>query len=412
MSMSLNSAISNPKAAGQSNDQQPMAYSQLSRRNLAQQRQHTESNLSRLEAESVSEALPEGFPHKERANFLHALNLDRPIVKSSLAATLLNIACGSIWGVLARKGLIALTSYPGAYLGGLVWANFAACYVMGMAMESELLWLQLLLAADGKLPLFPTKGAIPFYVGITTGFCGLCSSFSSMILEMFNKAANLPPVVAKYPNAGYGVMGAIEVVLTHLGLSLAGYRAGKHASRYLERLNYSLMPRGYYFLELLSSAFGVAAYIVVIVLIALKKGNTWREWTLSCLFAPWGAILRFALSKKLNPIKKDFPLGTYTANFCGSILLTIFNLLIRGRKSKLSSIPIVDHSQACDVLVGLDDGFCGCLTTVSTFIVELCALTMSPSYTYGAVSVMSSFVAMLLILGLYNWTIGLTLPVC
>lgn len=389
----------------------PFAEARLSRRTLSQQRQFTESNLSRLEAESISNALPEGFPNRDKNITLQVLRLEAPIFTSVFVTTLLNIASGSIWGVLARKGLIALTSYPGLYLGGLVWANFVACYVMGMAMESEVIWYKLL--ADEELKaLFSTKSAIPFYVGITTGFCGSCSSFSSLILEMFNKAANLPPSYALYPNAAYGILGALEVLLTHLSLSLAGYRAGKHVIRYIERSKFSILTRTYYLLELLSSAFGASGYIVVIVLIATKSASEWRTWTLSCLFAPWGSLLRYTLSRKLNSIKKDFPVGTYAANFSGSILLAIFNLLIRGKKSKGLFIPIVNNIHGCDVLVGLDDGFCGCLTTVSTFMVELCTLTMSPSYIYGSFSIITSFVGMLLILGLYNWIIGLTNAVC
>lgn len=385
---------------------------QLSRRTLSQQRQQAEENLEILEAESLSEALPEGFRSDERSPHFQALRLQKPLVPSVFISTLLNISCGSIWGVLARKGLIALTSYPGLFLGGLIWANFVACYVMGMAIESEALWA-VLLDEDGGLPhKFPSKGAIPLFAAITTGFCGSCSSFSSMILEMFNLAANLPPVEAEYPNAAYGILGAIEVLLTHLGLSLAGFYTGKHVVRYLERSNYSMSTRVYFLLELVSSVFGAVAYIVTIVLIAVKSASGWRMWTFSILFAPWGSIVRYLLSRKLNTLKKDFPMGTFTANISGTILLAIFNLLIRGKRWRVLSIPIVNSINACDVLVGLDDGFCGCLTTVSTFMVEICALPIGASYLYGSASVSIGFIGMVLILGAYNWTVGFTTPVC
>lgn len=394
-----------------SSDNDPYTESKLLRRNLSAQRHATESSLSRLEAESISEALPEGFPDQDSEPRFRKLRLQKPLVKSVLVATLLNIACGSLWGVLARKGLIALTTYPGSFLGGLVWANFIACYVMGMAIESERFWVKLI-SNEELASLFAAKGSIPLYVGVTTGFCGSCSSFSSLILEMFNKAANLPPSIAKYPNSAFGILGAIEVVLTHLGLSLAGYRTGRHFIRYLELYNYSLLKRSYYLLELISSAFGAAGYIIVIVLIATKSGHQWREWTLSCLFAPWGSFLRYFLSRKLNPLWNDFPLGTYTANLTGTILLGTFNLLTRGRKYRMATLPIVSTTQGCYVLSALDDGFCGCLTTVSTFMVELCALTTKPSYIYGTFSVVAGFICMLLVLGPYNWVIGFVSPVC
>ena len=57
---------------------------------------------------------------------------------------ILNIVHGSIWGVLVRKGLMALTSYKGSFLSGVIWANFTACIVMGLAIDGENLWLKLL----------------------------------------------------------------------------------------------------------------------------------------------------------------------------------------------------------------------------------------------------------------------------
>lgn len=388
-----------------------VAEMHVPRKALAQQSHTTEPNVSQLEVQSIAEGLPEGFPNQTKASKSQKWRLQKPLFSSTLVTTLLSIASGSLWGVLARKGLIALTSYSGTYLGGLVWANFVACYVMGMAIESEIFWTHLLEEEDPPA-LFEAKGGIPFYVGITTGFCGSCSSFSSLVLEAFNIAANLPPSFVHYPNLAYGVLGVIEVVLTHLGLSLTGYRTGKHVTRFLELSQYSLSINTYYALELLSAIFGAAGYVAVIVLLAVKSESGWRSLMLSCLFAPWGSMARYALSRFLNPMRRNFPIGTYAANLGGTVLLAVLNLLIRGKKDFRSFLPIIDDVRVCDVLVGLDDGFCGCLTTVSTFIVELCTLNMAPSYIYGTISLTTSFICTLLILGPYNWTVGLTIPVC
>ena len=78
---------------------------------------------------------------------------------------ILNIVHGAIWGVLVRKGLMLLTTYSGSFLSGVIWANFAACVVMGLAIDGEVFWIRLLEEKD-----YPNKGAIPVYTGLTTGF--------------------------------------------------------------------------------------------------------------------------------------------------------------------------------------------------------------------------------------------------
>lgn len=370
----------------------------------ASQLREAESRMQELEAESLSLALPDGFnvEHKQSYPLYEAIP---PLT----ARILLNICNGAIWGVLARKGLMVLTDFPGAYLGGVVWANFAACFIMGIAVTSENAWMRLLDDTRADV-MFSSKGTVPFYVGITTGFCGTCLSFSSFILEAFNKAANTLPQHEDYPNSAYGIMEALSVILTHVGLSTAGFHAGKHLTGTLDRFS---IPRHFYpKLEYGSTLVGVAAYIVVIVLIPIKKSGLWRSWTFLCLLAPWGAMLRYILLKKLNAMVKNFPMGTFTANMLGCLLLAVFTLISRGKRYSYSLVPIVTNVVGCHVIVGLDDGFCGALTTVSTFVVELFGLELLKDYRYGLVLVGAGFSLMVLILGSYNWTVGLTNSVC
>lgn len=371
-----------------------------------QRRHSAESRLQEIEAESFSESLPEGL--NATCGEKESLDFRKP---PQTINTYLSILFGSICGVLARKGLQLLTTFNGSFLEGVIWANFVACVIMGMAVESETIWT-LLLDDSRNIPIYGSKATIPLYAGITTGFCGSCSSFSSFMLEAFTKAANLPPSTAHYPTAGYGVLSVLEVLLAQLGISVAGFRVGTHMTRAIESRCRSFSLNIYRAVEITCSVLGIAAYIVVIVLIATKNDGNWRSWTFACLFAPWGAFSRFWLSKLLNPRVKNFPLGTYAANFGGTILLAIFTLLARGKAGRASTGPVISGILSCHVLMGLDDGFCGCLTTVSTFVVEICALGLVHSYIYGLVSVVTSFTAMLLIVGSYNWAMGFTLPVC
>ncbi|SGZ50350.1 CIC11C00000000477 [Sungouiella intermedia] len=369
----------------------------------ARQRHSAESRMQQLEAESLALALPDGF-RADVEKEIPQYSAPHPHILRTLAS----ISGGAVWGVLARRGLMQLTEYDGAYLGGVVWANFAACFVMGMAVNSERTW-EKLIDDSRRDVMFASKGVIPFYVGITTGFCGTCSSFSSFILEAFNKAANTLPSSMDYPNAAYGIMEALSVFITHIGISVAGFHGGRHLTDAIDKFP---IRKSYLALEYGSSALGLAAYVISIVLACTQDHGTWRLWAFLCIFAPWGAMLRFFLSKKLNSQLKNFPLGTFAANTLGCILLAIFTVLARGKRGESSRIPLVSSLIGCQVLVGLDDGFCGALTTVSTFVVELFGLVLIYDYRYGTVLVLTGFGCMILILGSYNWSVGLTSAVC
>ncbi|RCK65610.1 Fluoride export protein 1 [Candida viswanathii] len=370
-----------------------------------QRRRTIESELSVAEEESVSSALPEGFKYEELPETNKVL-----IAKTrKYLPIILNIVHGSIWGVLVRKGLIALTSYKGSFLSGVIWANFTACVVMGLAVDGEHLWLGLL---DGDE--YAAKGAIPVYTGLTTGFCGTVSSFSSVMLEAFNKAADTEiGVYYHYPNGAYGIMEFLAVMLAQFGLSVMGFHMGKHLLALVDKHLPALSRRTYRILEIISMGLGVALVIITCFLIGFKHKGAWRSWTFAMLFAPPGAVLRYYLSKYLNSKVANFPMGTFAANILGSLLLAVFTLIGRGKLvGGDGTRRIVTHTDGCHVLNGLDDGFCGALTTVSTFVAELFGLRTWFSYRYGTVSIMVGFAVFILVLGSYNWTIGLTDPYC
>lgn len=371
-----------------------------------QRRRTVEQELQQLEARSLHESLPEGFnadedeDKKETRKLITKTKLYYPIV--------LNIVHGAVWGVLVRKGLMVLTAYTGAYLSGVVWANFAACLVMGLLVDSSQVWSKLL---DVHSDQYPNKGSIPLYTGITTGFCGTCSSFSTVILEAFTKATDTTIGLRyHFPNHAYGIMEFLAVLLGQFGISVTGFHMGKHLAESLDRYVPALSRKHYKAIEYVSMVVGVVAIIVDCVLIGVKHNGTWRSWTFSVLFAPFGALSRFYLSKYLNPKIKNFPLGTFVANLSGTLVLAILNLLSRGKLP--GGGQIVTHILGCHVLIGLDDGFCGALTTVSTFVVELFGLKIGHSYRYGVLSIGLSFIVVVLTLGSYNWSVGLTDPVC
>lgn len=66
----------------------------------------------------------------------------------------------------------------------------------------------------------------------------------------------------------------------------------------------------------------------------------------------------------------------------------------------------------CQVLRGVEAGFCGCLTTVSTWVAEMNALGGRRAVTYGVVSVTVAFSSLVIIMGGMRWGHGFATPLC
>ncbi|GLD96298.1 hypothetical protein PINS_up004981 [Pythium insidiosum] len=118
---------------------------------------------------------------------------------------------------------------------------------------------------------------------------------------------------------------------------------------------------------------------------------------------PFGAMLRYYLSLfNSKPYCKDFPLFTFIANVSASILSCA--IVIIGSKSLAhSSAAYRDY-----VFVGEGGflvGFCGSLSTVSTWVSEIDALSsrsLTAAYRYAVTSVVVAQIASILMLGLFD----------
>lgn len=132
--------------------------------------------------------------------------------------------------------------------------------------------------------------------------------------------------------------------------------------------------------------------------------ETWRSQALFALvFAPPGCLLRFYTSLHLNGRIKAFPLGTFAVNIFGTAMEAMF--------LDLQRVPI-GGMVGCQVLQGVSDGFCGCLTTVSTWVAELTGLRLRHAYFYGVMSVIMALSLMIIIMGSLQWTNGFVDPLC
>jgi fluoride ion exporter CrcB/FEX len=142
----------------------------------------------------------------------------------------------------------------------------------------------------------------------------------------------------------------------------------------------------------------IALYVVCTVLvIVLPVVFDWVHLTYTATFGAVGAYLRYLLSF-LNPKIKDFPIGTFIANVLGSWLIALWTMLAK------FEVPYHRHDYNA-VLYGLSAGFCGCLTTISTFVNEIDVLPRKRMYLYGLSSFIAAQVGIILIFDIYAYKV-------
>lgn len=121
-----------------------------------------------------------------------------------------------------------------------------------------------------------------------------------------------------------------------------------------------------------------------------------HQATAALLFSYPGTLTRYLLSLQLNPRVRLFPLGTFAANMLGTALL--------GALQVIQTMHSPASPNACGVLRGLADGYCGCLTTVSTFAAEVAALEDLKKWFYVLLSWVGAQCLLILIVGASVWT--------
>ena len=348
----------------------------------------------------------------------------------------------SFLGTLARLGLQALTFYPGSpVIFSEIWANFSGCLLTGFLIEDRKLFRdewgiptyhQALEKAkagnqgeqDGsshvemeaaKKAHNATKKTIPLYIGLTTGMCGCFTSFSSFIRDIFLALSNaLPPpdhnaIVAR--NGGHSFMALLAVIIATVAICMGGLFVGAHIAIATERFMPSIpfkFGRKWMDPSIVFLSFGCwigAVFLAIFPPDRYSAANEiWRGRAVFALvFAPLGCLVRFYLSSWLNGKIPSFPLGTFTANMSGTVIL--------GMCWDLQHVPL-GGVVGCQVLQGIQDGFCGCLTTVSTWVGELSTLRRRHAYMYGGLSIAIALAFLVVIMGSMKWTIGFRELVC
>ncbi|WWC59611.1 uncharacterized protein I303_102169 [Kwoniella dejecticola CBS 10117] len=149
------------------------------------------------------------------------------------------------------------------------------------------------------------------------------------------------------------------------------------------------------------------AYWIILLLYFLGPRGWRHDVVFPMLLSPPGAMIRFYLAK-LNtrpPFIDRFPLGTFIANILATIIISI--TYSQQRKS-----PAIKNASTCNGLYAIQQGFCGCLSTVSTFVVEARTVKGWSKWTYLGSSIIAGHVVALAIVGGTGWGSGGYQGVC
>jgi CrcB protein len=357
----------------------------------------------------------------------------------------------SFLGTLARLGLQAITFYPGAPVAfSELWANFGGSLFIGFLSEDRMLFKeewgtptyhqeterakkqapdeesgsgsgQTIDLQAAKKAHAATKKTIPLYIGLATGFCGCFTSFSSFIRDAYLAMSNDLPTPLNRPadfgavttsststvhrNGGYSFMALLAVTITTAALCISALHVGAHLAIAVEPFMLSLpFKPGRKALDRLAVFLAFGCWLGAIFLAIFPPDRNdggpeiWRGRAVFALvFAPLGCLGRFYVSMYLNGKVASFPLGTFFVNIFGTIIL--------GMAWDLQHAPL-GGVVGCQVLQGIEDGFCGCLTTVSTWVSELSTLRRWNAYRYGTASVIVALFFLIIIMGSLQWTRG------
>jgi fluoride exporter len=349
----------------------------------------------------------------------------------------------SILGTLARLGVEAITRYPQApFTSVVLWANVGGSLFMGFLAQDRRLFreewgvsskhwsfhksksdssdegvVQKTQSEHGKV-----KKTIPLFIGLATGFCGSFTSFSSFIRDAFLALANdLTSPSATSPfnttpqphprNGGYSFEATVAILIIEVACSLCALQFGAHlallADPIIPTLPFKAIRR---ILDPFAVFLAFGCWLGAVFLSIFPPEDFWRgRACISLVFAPPGCLLRFYASKKLNARIPSFPLGTFLVNIFGTGILGMCYDLQHARN--IGAAPNGGVA-ACQVLEGVMEGFCGCTTTVSTWVVELKTLQRRHAYIYGMASMIIALGLSVVVMGSVGWTSGFGAPIC
>ena len=239
-----------------------------------------------------------------------------------------------------------------------------------------------------------------FYQAVATGLCGSITTFSSWNSE----AATILLQIDQQPADNVTrIVGWFTTLLLGIGMPIVALQFGKHiaclspwSDQRLSTQEDSAPMKRYVIIE--GAVFVIAWVVLTIIGVTVPFAVNRYDLLFSIVFSAFGTYTRWHLSP-LNSAFEQFKLGTFIVNVLGSWVLGS----VAVSKRYLATLGISEQDIVHHVLAGLGTGFCGCLTTVSTFAVELTTLSLRGTYLYALSSILLAQVGLIVIRGPYEW---------
>lgn len=304
-------------------------------------------------------------------------------------------------GVLSRMYL----SYFSRWYGGVqdfpsFWAQLVGTFIMGILLALRQKQAQLL-ETDFKI----------LYVSLSTGLCGSLTTFSSwnaeasIVILQLNETSLETFQTVDHPAAAGRVLDYCTVLILGIGMPIAAALLGKNITVQCLSLWSSINFKCKCFptcLKSLSILLIIISYVLatgsIIVSCVLTKNFS---LLFSLIFGGFGTLFRWCLSYFDSHccLNDCIPFGTLLANSFGSLILA-GTIVSKAYVTMETTAGVMVHA----VLDGIATGFCGSLTTVSTFVSQLFTLRFHIALFYFIVSIAIAQVLFILILGTYSWT--------
>ena len=233
-------------------------------------------------------------------------------------------------------------------------------------------------------------------IGLITGLTGSITSFSSWMLSSFFDFANL----RHFSRSGFEsfLAGILDLVIVMIA-SFASFYYGKYLVKQFNPSSTTTTRFEIIFVQQLRRCewIGTGLGLTLWILMAFLSAYVYPEpvW-LAAVFGPLGTWTRFGLAQ-LNQRISSFPIGTFIANMLGVTLLALMTV---------SSFSVT--GTPCLFVLAVSNGYCGCLSTVSTFIIELDALPASNRWRYALATILSGLLIVFAIAGSYVWSKSLS----
>ncbi|XP_037037312.1 fluoride export protein 1-like isoform X2 [Bradysia coprophila] len=304
--------------------------------------------------------------------------------------TLCCIILFTYFGTLTRMVLSYLSQTSDSHLmpvfiSSFFLANIVGSFIMGLFVPLDKLF---------------SPSYTSWHVGVTTGFCGSCTTFSTWQRITAEKLAHgqivdgimtlLFTFCTSYGAFIFGKhigdaifhrpvrcfrgqrFGEVSVTITNTDMATTHVEQGISSSRYV-------------YLWLVTVFVTVAIWIAV--LLDTSSEDRRKCWTAAAL-GPIGSLARYFLLLN-NRKRPTFPLFTFIVNVCASVVSAVILAVF----VRLSSEN--EHWSTYNLWLnfGVGAGILGCLSTVSTFVNELRKLADTKivhAYRYGLTSVIVS----------------------